>query len=182
MATFARRARHASFPVALLAAGLVVGGCAAGVTSSSVAPAAPSASASAVTVGTATVAGLGPFLTGTGGRTLYILTRDHPGTTTCTGTCASVWPPFTIGTGESAGAGPGVTHALATITRPDGSRQVTYDGMPLYYYSGDTQAGQANGQGIQGIWYVALAAGSASPPAPAAPSSAAPASSGYGGY
>ncbi len=180
MAILVRRARHASFPVALLAAGLVIGGCAAGVTSSSVAPAAPGASA--VTVGAATVGGLGPLLTGTGGRTLYVLTRDHPGTTTCTGTCATVWPPFTVGPGESAVAGTGVTGTLATITRPDGSRQVTYDGMPLYYYSGDTQAGQANGQGIQGIWYVALAAGSGAAPGSAAPPSAAPSASGYSGY
>ena len=54
--------------------------------------------------------------------------------------------------------------------------------MPLHYYSGDTQAGQANGQGSQGIWYAALAGGNASPPAPAAPSSAATASSGYVAY
>ena len=133
-------------------------------------------------MGAATASGLGPFLTATGGRTLYILTRDHPGTTTCTGACASVWPPFTVGTGTSAVAGSGVTGTLGTITRPDGSTQVTYDGMPLYHYSGDTQAGQANGQGIQGVWYVALAAGNTAVPASVAPSSAAPAASGYSGY
>ena len=196
------RARRASWPLALLVVGLVAGACSAGVSSSSVAPAAPGASTAAggaatsstpapastapgasaasagpATVSTASAGGLGPFLAGAGGRTLYILTRDHPGTSTCTGACASVWPPFTAGGGASAVAGSGVTGTLGTITRPDGSTQVTYDGMPLYYYSGDTQAGQANGQGVQGIWYVALAAGNT-----AAPASAAPSASGYSGY
>ena len=76
----------------------------------------------------------------------------------------------------------GVAGTLGTVPRPDGSTQVTHDGMPLYYYSGDTQAGQTNGQGVQGIWYVALAAGNIAAPASAAPASAAPAASGYSGY
>ena len=166
------RARHASWGVALLAVGLVSGACSAGVSSSPGAPAVPGASAGSITVSTAATSGLGPFLTGAGGRTLYILTSDSPGATTCAGACASAWPPFTVRTGAPAAAGLGVAGTLGTITRPDGSTQVTHDGMPLYYYSGDTQAGQTNGQGVQGLWYVALAAGN----------TAAPAASGSSGY
>ncbi len=176
------RARHASWGVALLAVGLVSGACSAGVSSSPGAPAVPGASAGSITVSTAATSGLGPFLTGAGGRTLYILTSDSPGATTCAGACASAWPPFTVRTGAPAAAGLGVAGTLGTITRPDGSTQVTHDGMPLYYYSGDTQAGQTNGQGVQGLWYVALAAGNTAAPASAAPASAAPAASGSSGY
>ena len=167
-----------------LAAGLLAGACSA---SASQAPAAapsvgvagaisrPSAGA---TVGTATAGGLGPFLTGAAGRTLYILTRDSPGTSTCTGGCASIWPPFTVSGGAAPGAGTGVTGKLATIRRTDGRVQLTYNGMPLYYYSGDSAAGQANGQGVQGVWYVALAAGNGS----SGGGSAAPSASTSSGY
>jgi predicted lipoprotein with Yx(FWY)xxD motif len=171
----------------LLAAGLVAGACSASATR---APAAVPSSgvagasgqpAAAASVGTATASGLGPFLTGAGGRTLYILTKDSPGTSTCTGGCASAWPPFTV-TGTAPSAGAGVTGKLATLTRSDGGKQVTYNGMPLYYFSGDSAAGQANGQGVQGIWYVALAAGNASTSGSTAAPSAAPSPSAASGY
>jgi len=168
----------------MLAAGLLAGACSASATQ--VPPAAPSSGvagasgqpAAAASVGTATAGGLGPFLTGAGGRTLYILTKDSPGTSTCTGGCASVWPPFTVSGATAPSAGSGVTGKLATLTRSDGGIQVTYDGMPLYYFSGDSAAGQTNGQGVQGIWYVALAAGNAS----TSGSTAAPSPSAASGY
>ncbi len=168
----------------VLAAGLLAGACSAsatqepaaapstGVAGASGQPAAPAG------VGTATASGLGPFLTGAGGRTLYILTKDSPGTSTCTGGCASAWPPFTVSGSTAPNAGAGVTGKLATLTRSDGGVQVTYDGMPLYYFSGDSAAGQANGQGVQGVWYVALAAGNASPSG----STASPSASAATGY
>jgi predicted lipoprotein with Yx(FWY)xxD motif len=112
----------------------------------------------------------GDALAGAGGKTLYTNTKEKGGTIACTDTCVSAWPPLT-GTPT---AGSGVTGTLGTITRPDGAVQVTYNGSPLYYYSGDSAAGQSTGQGIGGIWYIASPTGAASS------SSAAPAaSSGY---
>jgi len=171
----------------LLAAGLLAGACSASATQAPVvAPSSGVAGASgqpatAASVGTATAGGLGPFLTGAGGRTLYILTKDSPGTSTCTGGCAGAWPPFTV-SGTAPSAGSGVTGKLATLTRSDGGIQVTYNGMPLYYFSGDSAAGQTNGQGVQGIWYVALAAGNASTSGSTAAPTAAPSPSAVSGY
>lgn len=173
----------------VLAAGLVAGACSASATQAPATPstgvaAASSQPAAAASLGTATAGGLGPFLTGAGGRTLYILTKDSPGTSTCTGGCAGAWPPFTVSGGTAPGAGPGVTGTVATLTRSDGGTQVTYDGMPLYYYSGDNGAGQTNGHGVQGVWFVALAAGNASTSGSAAPSAspAAPSATAVSGY
>ena len=111
----------------------------------------------------------GDALTGAGGKTLYTNTKEKGGTIACTGTCVSTWPPLT----GTATAGSGVTGTLATITRPDGAVQVTYNGSPLYYYAGDSAAGQSTGQGIGGIWYIASPTGatSSSSAAPAASSS-----------
>jgi predicted lipoprotein with Yx(FWY)xxD motif len=112
----------------------------------------------------------GDALAGVDGKTLYTNTKEKGGTIACSGTCVSAWPPLT----GTATAGSGVTGTLGTITRPDGAVQVTYNGSPLYYYSGDSAAGQSTGQGIGGIWYIASPTGAASS------SSAAPAaSSGY---
>ncbi len=167
-----------------LAAGVLAGACSASASQAPTAapsvgvPGATSRASAGATVGTAGAGALGTFLTGAGGRTLYILTKDSPGTSTCSGGCASIWPPFTVSGGAAPGAGTGVTGTLATISRPDGSVQVTYEGMPLYYYSGDSAAGQTNGQGIQGVWYVALAAGNGS----SGGGSAAPSASTSSGY
>ena len=124
----------------------------------------------AYTVEIAHDAKLGDHLTGEGGKTLYILTKDSAGASSCTdATCAATWPAFTLDTGESVTAGAGVTGTFATLKRPDGSMQVTYDNRPVYYFSGDSAAGDANGQGINGVWYVVSPAGepggSGAPPA-----------------
>jgi predicted lipoprotein with Yx(FWY)xxD motif len=112
----------------------------------------------------------GDALAGADGKTLYTNTKEQGGTIACTDTCVTAWPPLT----GTATAGSGVTGTLATITRPDGAVQVTYHGSPLYYFAADTSAGQATGQGVGGIWYIASPTGAGSS------SSAAPASS--GGY
>lgn len=118
-------------------------------------------------------ASLGAYLTGDNGMTLYILTKDSPGTSTCSGTCATNWPPFTVNAGETATAGAGVTGTIATLTRADGSIQVTYMGAPLYYFAGDTKPGDVTGQGVGGVWFVAATAGGPGGHAVASPSSAA---------
>jgi len=117
-----------------------------------------SAAATAYEVDVVTDA-LGAHITGEDGKTLYIRTKDSTNTTTCTGDCASNWPPFTLDAGETVTAGTGVTGTLSTFARPDGSMQVTIGGLPLYYFAGDSAAGQNNGQAIGGVWFVASPAG-----------------------
>jgi predicted lipoprotein with Yx(FWY)xxD motif len=96
---------------------------------------------------------LGPLLTDPAGRTLYVYGADTPDRTTCTGPCEQAWPPYVIDGDPIAPAElPG---ELGAIMRPDGTRQVTYDHLPLYYYSRDAQPGDTNGQGIGGVWFVA---------------------------
>jgi len=109
----------------------------------------------------------GDALAGANGMTLYVDTKEQNGTIACTGGCAQAWPPL-IGT---ATAGSGVSGSIGTITRPDGSVQVTYNGAPLYYYATDAAAGDATGQGVGGIWFIASPSGAAASSAPAAGSS-----------
>ncbi len=102
---------------------------------------------------------LGAYLAGENGMALYLLTKDTANTTTCSGGCASAWPPFELDPGESVTAGDGVTGTLATITRADdGKAQVTYNGVPLYYFAGDKAAGDITGQGVKSVWFLAAAA------------------------
>lgn len=73
-------------------------------------------------------------------HTVYTFDSDSPGVSRCTGGCATTWPPLTIASGTPSG-GPGVTGQLGTITRSDGSLQVTYMGMPLYFFHSDAKLG-----------------------------------------
>ena len=77
------------------------------------------------------------------------------GKSTCSGSCATNWPAFELDDGEKAIGGDGVTGAIATIKGVDGKDQVTYNGAPLYYFAGDSAAGDTNGQGKGGVWFVA---------------------------
>ena len=134
--------------------GTTSGGGAAGYGAGSSPSSAPATSgstaATAVTVMTAS-SSLGTILVDGSGRTLYLFTKDSAGTSTCTGGCLVVWPPL-LGT---ATAGTGVDGSLlGTLTRPDGKTQVSYKGMPLYYWAQDSAPGQTNGQGVQGVWWV----------------------------
>jgi predicted lipoprotein with Yx(FWY)xxD motif len=126
-------------------------------------PAATAQASGAATVSLATISGIpGKALVGSGGRTLYLFQADKTGTSACTGACAAAWPPDTVtGTPQ---AGSGVSQSLlGTITRPDGIMQLTYNGHPLYYFTADTGAGTAKGQGSKAFgadWYVVGASGS----------------------
>jgi predicted lipoprotein with Yx(FWY)xxD motif len=115
-------------------------------------------------VDASTVGSHGVILVSKTGATIYHYTPDGTGPPTCTGACAGVWPPVTVPAGSAAPtAGSGVTAAdLGTVARPDGTIQVTYKHMPLYTYTGDTAPGQANGQGVAGIWFVITASGGTS--------------------
>ena len=156
----------------------------------STAPSAPAAAASAPaaaasgggeTYTVAVVTGpVGSYLTGEDGKTLYVFTPDSANTSTCTGTCAQNWPAFTIESNDKLAPGTGVTGALTTFARPDGKMQVAINGLPLYYYAGDTKAGDTSGQGKNGKWFVASPTGAA-PSGSASPSTSAGGSGGYGG-
>jgi predicted lipoprotein with Yx(FWY)xxD motif len=111
------------------------------------------ASTGALSVKVAT-SSLGSVLTDGKGRTLYLFTRDSGAMSSCSGGCASVWPPVTSAT--AAHVGTGATASLLGTTSGAGATQVTYDGHPLYYYVGDTNPGDANGEQLDqfgGLWY-----------------------------
>lgn len=107
-----------------------------------------------LTLGTDGNAQLGTYLIGYNGMTLYTYAKDSVGTTTCYGQCAQVWPPYTVPPGMQLNLQYGVTGNAGTLVRADGTTQVTYNGLPLYFYSGDTSGSQTNGQGLGGVWYV----------------------------
>ncbi|MCA9858182.1 MAG: hypothetical protein KC438_00600 [Thermomicrobiales bacterium] len=107
----------------------------------------------ATTVGVAESADLGQFLTDSEGRTLYLFTRDtEPGVSTCGGDCATNWPPYTPA--EPLTLPDGVEGALTLVDTPDGVQTLAYNDIPLYYFAGDTEPGQTNGQGVGEVWYV----------------------------
>lgn len=93
----------------------------------------------------------GDVLVGPNGLTLYTHAGDSATVSTCTGGCASAWPPLTIKSGVKAIGGAGVTGTFGTLVRSNGAIQVTYKGRPLYYWEGDMAPGQTTGQGINGF-------------------------------
>lgn len=108
--------------------------------------------ASGTTVMVRTDPTLGQILTDSDGRTLYVFAKDQPDLSTCTGQCAEKWPPFGVKGEPSLQAG--VPGGVGVTVRDDGSSQVSYNGQPLYYYSGDKAPGDTNGQGLAGLWSV----------------------------
>jgi predicted lipoprotein with Yx(FWY)xxD motif len=131
---------------------------------SSTGAASGSSAASASTTGTVikgTSGTTGAFLTDGSGRTLYLWAKDGKNMSACSGACAGAWPPVKASGTVTAGGGAKASD-LGTITRSDGTKQVTYDGHPLYYFSGDSAAGQVNGQGSDGFgakWWLVSPAG-----------------------
>jgi predicted lipoprotein with Yx(FWY)xxD motif len=98
----------------------------------------------------------GKVLTDGDGRALYMFTKDSKGTSDCYDACAKAWPPV-VASGKPA-AGPGLDDSkIGSTQRKDGATQVTYNGMPLYYFVKDQGPGEAKGQGIKaqgGEWYL----------------------------
>ena len=123
----------------------------------------PSSSASGGSTGqqltTAKVQGVGTVLTNEEGFVLYLFTNDTGTKSTCSGSCAETWPPFTSQGAPQAGSG--VDDGKIGTSGSGTTTQVTYDGHPLYLFSGDTKAGQANGQGVGGIWFAVTPDGNA---------------------
>jgi predicted lipoprotein with Yx(FWY)xxD motif len=113
------------------------------------------------TVNMSDVGTYGSALVDDQGRSLYLFTNDtqNSGISSCSGDCLVEWPPL-LSQGGAPLAGTGVDASLlGTITRDDGTLQVTYNGWPLYYYADDTVAGDALGQGVNDIWFLVSPAG-----------------------
>ena len=142
---------------------LVVAGCGGGGGSAATASTAPATSSSghAATVGVAANGTLGQILVDSQGRTLYLFEADSGMTSACTGACAATWPPLRASGKPTAGAGIAASK-LGTSARSDGKPQVTYNGHPLYTYTGDQNPGDANGEGVNAFgaaWYALSPAG-----------------------
>ena len=173
--------RHPStFAAATLAAaGLAFAGCgsssskteASGYSSSATsasqkAAAATSSASSSAATGTAVMTvhtSLGTILAAGPKRlTVYLFAADTGAASTCSGACAQVWPPVTT-SGAAKAEGGAAAGDLGTITRSDGTKQLTYKGHPLYYYVSDQQSGETTGQGVNSFgapWYVLSPSGS----------------------
>jgi predicted lipoprotein with Yx(FWY)xxD motif len=90
---------------------------------------------------------LGNILVDAQGRTLYLFKKDSGTTSTCTGACATFWPPLTAPGAPTIGSGANAS-LIGTTQRQDGTSQVTYNDHPVYLYSGDHSAGDTNGEGV----------------------------------
>jgi len=114
------------------------------------------------TVNAADVGTYGSVLVNGDGKPLYVFSLDTGGTSACTDEdCTSEWPPLASQGSPTAGEGVDATK-LGTITRDDGTMQVTYNGHPLYTFADDTGSGDAGGQGMEdngGTWSLISATG-----------------------
>lgn len=196
MITISRRAafKGATAAGSVLAAAALVAACSSSSKSSSPAStgAAGSGGSGAAAATVETHSGpLGTFLTTSSGKSLYVFASDTATKSNCSGGCASFWPPLTVkGTPTVSGD---AQASITTLTRSDGSKQVVYNGHPLYTYLEDTKAGDTNGQGSDNFgakwWLLAPSgqpiegsgSGSASSPSSSSPSSSSPSSSSAGG-
>lgn len=100
-----------------------------------------------------TDAAFGSIMVDGNGNSLYFFSRDTRNTSECADGCLDAWPIFydaniVVGSGLE-------TSDFGTITRGDGSRQTTYKGWPLYYFANDNVAGDTNGDGVGGVWFIA---------------------------
>src|SRR3954451_18851123 len=168
----------AAVPLVALAAGCGSGGSGGGSPAAAVTPP-KTASGHAATVGVAS-SSLGKFLVDSKGRTLYLFKKDQGTKSACSGACATNCPPLQASGKPTVGSGAQAS-MVSTTKRSDGSRQVTYNGHPLYRFQADQNAGDTNGQGVNAFgaaWYVVSPAGS---PITAKPSSSSSSNSGGGG-
>ncbi len=125
------------------------------------ATASPQASSSRAATVKVAHTSLGRILVNANGRTLYLFKKDTGRKSTCYGQCAEFWPPLKAGGKPTAGRGARASK-LGTTKRRDGTRQVTYNGHPLYRFAQDTRRGDTNGEGIKAFgarWYAVSPAG-----------------------
>lgn len=88
------------------------------------------------------------ILTDSKGMTVYTYDKDKGKTSSCYGSCAANWPPYTVHAGEKMGEG------WSSFRRKTGAQQWTYDGHPLYHFGEDKKAGDTLGDGKGGVWHV----------------------------
>jgi predicted lipoprotein with Yx(FWY)xxD motif len=159
------------YAVALLAlAGvLVIAGCGGGGSSSTSSEPSESESSSKTTsssgsgggtIASAPIEGLGSVLVDSEGMTVYEFTVDKGTKSECYGECEAAWPPVVAEGKPTAGEG-AMSSALGTTKRKDGTMQVTYEGHPLYTFAEDSAPGEANGNEVEGTWFVLNESGSA---------------------
>jgi predicted lipoprotein with Yx(FWY)xxD motif len=141
----------------------------------------PAKSASGDALGVATTS-LGPVLVNSKGFTVYMLTADSPGHSTCSSMCLQYWQPVPGPAGSSSAKG--ISAALATTKATNGASMVTAAGWPLYTFVKDQAPGDVTGEGVKsfgGTWHAVTPAGAAAmAPATKAPATSSPASSGNG--
>lgn len=162
---------HRSLPVLAAAGALALGllsACGGAAGSSRTPPPTPSASATGTAVSRTTSlstsdTGVGVIVTDQRHMTMYVFTQDRtaPPMSGCTGACAAQWPPAIVDSAGIPVSGGIDARALGTVTRPDGSKQLTLGGAPLYRYAGDSKPGDANGQGVDGTWFASTPTGAA---------------------
>jgi len=183
MKTFAR---HASLLAVATGVALVLSACGGSNKSSGGPPATTTASNTGSATQTVSMQKIGgvSILVDANGDALYSPDQEKGGTILCTGGCTAVWLPLTLpaGTGKPTAAG-ALGGELGLVRRPDGKRQVTWNGKPLYTFVQDGGPGKVNGNGASDrfggksfTWHVATPAGKAAPAAPATTQS----SGGYG--
>jgi predicted lipoprotein with Yx(FWY)xxD motif len=146
---------------AVAAVAVVVAACGSSNSASSSGGKAP-ASSSGTAVSTASGTD-GKYLVGSSGRALYLWVADPNGKSVCAGACAKFWPPLTTTSAPVAAGGVSASQ-LGTITRSNGSKQVTYDGHPLYYFALDKSRGSVSGQGSDNFgakWWLVAPSGTA---------------------
>jgi len=158
------RSRTLTLTAAAVALALSAAACGYTAPAGGYSPAAATASAPPASAAV-TSAALGPgtaLVDGTG-RALYLFESDTGSASTCTGACASVWPPLPAQAGLPAATGAGPDAQLGSTPRSDGGAQLTYHGHPLYYYVGDQNPGDSRGQGLDQFgahWYLVQPDGS----------------------
>ncbi|BCW68570.1 hypothetical protein NicSoilB4_33330 [Arthrobacter sp. NicSoilB4] len=125
-------------------------------TSGPVSTSAPAAAAADLLVADSSA---GKIVVGGKGMSVYYYTKDvkDSGKSACTGGCLEAWPPV-LATSDTPTVD-GVTGTVGTIATPDGKKQLTINGMPVYYYAKDLAAGDITGQGVGGVWYLVAPSG-----------------------
>jgi len=97
---------------------------------------------------------LGKYLVASNNMTLYIFAKDTANTSNCYGACATIWPQYSSTTNTPLATTSDIKGQLSTITRTDGSLQLTYKGLPLYFFKNDLKPGDVLGQNFNKLWFV----------------------------
>lgn len=164
----------------LLAAALVATACGSS-TSSGNSPGSGNAGGTVISTSSGPA---GTYLTSSSGRAVYLFMADSMNKSACSGSCTGIWPPV-IAHGKVSASGSAVSSDLGTITRSDGTKQVTYNGHPLYFFAGDSGPGMTKGQGVSGFgnkWWLVGPSGSAITKSSSGPAPSPPTSTGGGGW